>query len=303
MKILSYSKLLISISLLIIISGIFIISKYGFKSSIEYTGGTVYTFKTISGFDIQKNKDFLKTLGFETSEISSDSKEIRIKVSETEAEKVLELKNKIIGFNTGLEIEGVETVGSSMGIEFAKNSFLALVFSLLAILIFVTYSFYNLAKGVPSWHFGVATLVAMFHDVLIVISFFSLMGYFYGVEIDSLFLTALLTIIGFSVNDTIVVFDRIRENLQKYSSKLTFYEIANLSVFETLNRSLITSFTVIFIMFALYLLGGESIKYFSLALVVGITAGTYSSIFIATPFVLLLNRKLEKTHVWMGNKF
>jgi len=297
MKILSYSKLLISISLLIIISGVFIISKYGFKSSIEYTGGTVFTFKPKLDFDIERNKGFLKSQGIESSEIHSDSKEIKIKVSETESEKVVILKNKLLEFNKGLEIEGVETVGSSMGIEFAKNSFLALIFSLLAILIFVTYSFYNLAKGIPSWHFGVATLVAMFHDVLIVISFFSLMGYFYGVEIDSLFLTALLTIIGFSVNDTIVVFDRIRENLQKYNSKLTFYEISNLSVFETLNRSLITSFTVIFIMFALYLLGGESIKYFSLALVVGITAGTYSSIFIATPFVLLLNRKIEKSNV------
>ena len=150
-------------------------------------------------------------------------------------------------------------------------------------------------NNIPSWQFGLATLVAMFHDVLIVISFFSLMGYFYGVEIDSLFLTALLTIIGFSVNDTIVVFDRIRENLIKYNNKMSFYEISNLSIFETLNRSLITSFTVILIMFALYLLGGESIKYFSLALVVGITAGTYSSIFIATPFVLIINKQFKKS--------
>ena len=295
MKILNYSKLLIAISLLIIISGIFIISTFGFKTSIEYTGGTVFSFNSTRQEDLSSIKGLLKELGFETSEVSQDKQLVKIKVSEANADKVVEIKDKILSSNKDFKLEGIETVGSSMGIEFAKNSFIALVLSLLGILVFVTYSFYNLPNNIPSWQFGLATLVAMFHDVLIVISFFSLMGYFYGVEIDSLFLTALLTIIGFSVNDTIVVFDRIRENLIKYNNKMSFYEISNLSIFETLNRSLITSFTVILIMFALYLLGGESIKYFSLALVVGITAGTYSSIFIATPFVLIINKQFKKS--------
>ncbi len=295
MKILNYSKLLIAISLLIIISGIYIISTFGFKTSIEYTGGTVFSFNSSKQEDLISIKSLLKELGFETSDVSQDKQLIKIKVSETNPDRVVELKDKILAFNKDLKLEGIETVGSSMGIEFAKNSFIAIVLSLLGILVFVTYTFYNLPNNIPSWQFGLATLGAMFHDVLIVISFFSLMGYFYGVEIDSLFLTALLTIIGFSVNDTIVVFDRIRENLIKYNNKMSFYEIANLSVFETLNRSLITSFTVILIMFSLYLLGGESIKYFSLALVVGIAAGTYSSIFIATPFVLFINNNFKKS--------
>ena len=294
MKILNYSKLLILVSVLIIVSGIYIISSYGFKTSIEYTGGTVFSYNSSKQEDLNSIKNFLKSVGYETSEVSQEGNFIKIKVSETNSDKVVDLKAKVSNFNNDLKIESAETIGSSMGIEFAKNSFLALLFSLLGILLFVTYSFYNLPSNIPSWQFGVATLIAMFHDVLIVISLFSLMGYFYGVEIDSLFLTALLTIIGFSVNDTIVVFDRIRENLIKFNNKMNFYEICNLSVFETLNRSLITSFTVILIMFALYLLGGESIKYFSLALVVGITAGTYSSIFIATPFVLLINKQFKK---------
>jgi preprotein translocase subunit SecF len=295
MKILNYSKLLIAISVLIILSGVYIISVYGFKTSIEYTGGTVFSFNTNKIEDSSSIKNYLKSIGYEASEVSQVNQVLKVKVSETNSDKVVELKSKLQSFNKDLRIEGVETVGSSMGIEFAKNSFLALIFSLLGILLFVTYSFYNLPNNIPSWQFGLATLIAMFHDVLIVISFFSLMGYFYGVEIDSLFLTALLTIIGFSVNDTIVVFDRIRENLIKYANKKSFYEVCNLSIFETLNRSLITSFTVILIMFALYLLGGESIKYFSLALVVGITAGTYSSIFIATPFVLIINKQFKKS--------
>lgn len=293
MKILKYSKILIAISVLIIVSGIFIISKYGFKASIEYTGGTVYSFNNFNSDSKTSLSEFLKSKGFENPEITVSGENLKIKVNETNADKVVQLKDQILEFNKNLKVEGIETVGSSMGIEFAKNSFVALVLSLIGILIFVTYTFYNLPNNIPSWQFGVATLIAMFHDVLVVISFFSLMGYFYGVEIDSLFLTALLTIIGFSVNDTIVVFDRIRENLIKFSNKMSFYEVCNLSIFETLNRSLITSFTVIFIMFTLYLLGGESIKHFSLALVVGITAGTYSSVFIATPFVLILNKKFH----------
>ena len=134
----------------------------------------------------------------------------------------------------------------------------------------------------------------MLHDVLIVVSTFSLLGFLYGVEIDGLFLTAILTVIGFSINDTIVVYDRIRENLIKHGEDSNFVQVANHSIYETLNRSFITSFVVIFIMFALFLLGGESIRYFSLALVIGILAGTYSSIFIATPFLIFLNKKFAK---------
>lgn len=294
MNILKYTKLFVLSSVLIIVSGFYVIAKYGFKASIEYTGGSVLTFKIKDQFDENLFRNSVTSIGIENFELFRRNQFIELKISESESAKVIEITNRILQANSNLNLESSETVGPSMGVEFAKNSFLAIIFSLISIVIFITYSFYNLPSGLSSWKFGVAAIVAMLHDVLIVLAFFSLGGYFFNLEIDALFLTALLTIIGFSINDTIVVFDRIRENLLKYGQKMELTEISNLSIFETLNRSLITSFTVILIMFSLYLLGGESIKYFSLSLVVGITAGTYSSIFIATPFALFLNKISKK---------
>jgi len=297
LKILSYSKILIGISLAIIITGLFIIFNFGFKLSIEYTGGSV--------IDVSRNglsekefkndlENFFQEKSIEYKSVEIGKEYISIKFNESSSEKILEIKQKISEKFSNVKIVNVETIGSTFGAEFFKNSVLAIFLSLLGILVIVTYSFWNIPDKFYSYHFGIGAIVAMLHDVLIVISTFSLLGFYYGVEIDGLFLTAVLTVIGFSINDTIVVYDRIRENLIKFNNELNFEEICNHSIFETLNRSLVTSFVVIFIMFSLFLLGGESVRYFALALVVGITAGTYSSIFIATPFVLFLNKRFNK---------
>jgi len=299
LKVLSYSKFLIGASLAIITAGLVIIFTYGFKLSIEYTGGSV--------IDISKNElnheEVVSSLGkfFDEDRIEHKSIEvgkdyISIKFNEADSNKILEVKQKISTKFPNYKIINVETIGSTFGMEFFKNSVLAIVLSLLGILAIVTFSFWNIPDKYFSYHFGIGAIVAMLHDVLIVVSTFSLLGYYYNVEIDGLFLTAVLTVIGFSINDTIVVYDRIRENLIKFNKEMSFEDICNHSIFETLNRSLVTSFVVIFIMFSLFLLGGESIKYFALALVVGISAGTYSSIFIATPFVLFLNKKFNRNN-------
>lgn len=294
MDILKYTKFLVVVSILIIFSGLYTILSYGFKTSIEYTGGSVITFKLGQGFNLDNFKKSLVESKIDNYEIFQRDIFLEFKIPESDSAKVIEIQNSLLKLNPDLSVENLETVGPAMGMEFAKNSIIAVILSLISIVIFITYSFYNLPNKVASWKFGIAAIVAMLHDVLVVLAFFSIGGYFFNIEIDALFLTAILTIIGFSINDTIVVFDRIRENLIKYSNHLDFKEISNISIVETLNRSLITSFTVIFIMFSLYLLGGESIKYFALSLVIGITAGTYSSIFIATPFVLFLNRITNK---------
>jgi preprotein translocase subunit SecF len=139
---------------------------------------------------------------------------------------------------------------------------------------------------VSSWRFGIAAIVALLHDLFIVIGTFSILGHFQGVEIDSLFVTALLTVLGFSVHDTIVVFDRIRENLRVRAGK-DLSEIINNSINQTLVRSINTSLTVIFVLLSLLLFGGDTIHNFVLALLIGIIAGTYSSIFIASPILLV----------------
>jgi preprotein translocase subunit SecF len=292
MNILKYTKFFIVFSLTLILLGLGTIITYGFKTSIEYTGGSVIQFKHFEGFG-KKIDELNQKIEFELKDLYEKDGVVVLKISDTDNSKIQNLITEFKIIHPGLEVTDISVIGSSMGIEFAKNSFLAVVISLLAILLYVAYSFNSLSEKVSSWYLGLAALIALFHDILAVVSFFSLAGYFYNLEIDALFLTALLTIVGFSINDTIVVFDRFRENLKKYENTKSLSEIFNLSIFETLNRSIITSFVVVIVMFSLFLFGSGSLKYFSLALVVGILTGTYSSIFVATPVVLFL-KKVKK---------
>jgi preprotein translocase subunit SecF len=156
----------------------------------------------------------------------------------------------------------------------------------LGIVFYIAYAFRKVARPITSWQFGVAAIIALVHDLLIVLGIFSLLGHFHGVEIDSLFVTAMLTVLGFSIHDTIVVFDRVRENLKIYAGQSIEF-VVNHSITQTLVRSLNTSLTVLFVLLALLLFGGETIRYFVLALFIGIIAGTYSSIFVAAPILVL----------------
>jgi preprotein translocase subunit SecF len=144
------------------------------------------------------------------------------------------------------------------------------------------------------FQFGASAVLAMLHDAFVVLGIFSILGHFMQVEIDALFITAILTVLGFSVHDTIVVFDRIRENLNKLPRTYSFEEVTNYSVVETLSRSIATSLTVVITLLSLYLLGGESIKVFVLAMLIGIISGTYSSIFNAAPILVIWENYIIK---------
>ena len=177
------------------------------------------------------------------------------------------------------------SIGPVIGQELKQKSLLALILVGLMIIAYIAFAFRKVSKPVSSWKYGVAAVLALAHDVLIPTGVFSFLGHFYGLEIDILFVTALLTILGFSVHDTIVVFDRIRENLKKRKED-SFEKAVNVSINETLTRSVITSLTVLFVLFALFFLGCQSVKYFSLALILGVSFGTYSSIFLASPLLV-----------------
>ena len=177
-----------------------------------------------------------------------------------------------------------ETVGPTLGKELLSKTMVAAILAASAILGYVAYAFKNI-------RFGVAAVVALLHDLLVVLGSFSLFGHFFGVEVDTLFVTAFLTTMSFSVHDTIVVFDRIREYTKRDRSR-SFEEISDIAVTETMNRSLTNSFTIIFMLVALVLMGGDTTKWFVVALLIGTVSGTYSSPFVATP-VLLLWHKLE----------
>ncbi len=193
----------------------------------------------------------------------------------------------------GAKQEQFESIGPTIGAETTINAIWAVVVASLFIVLYITWSFRKIPKPASSFRFGVCAVIALVHDVLVVIGIFAILGHFFGVEIDSLFVTALLTVIGFSVHDTIVVFDRIRENLKRVSG-LSFDQVVNESILQTLDRSLNTSLTVVLVLFALLLFGGESIRWFVVALLVGVISGTYSSIFNASPLLVLWQELSEK---------
>ena len=184
-----------------------------------------------------------------------------------------------------------DSVGPTVGNELKNNSIWAVGILLVVISIYIAYVFRKMSRILSSWAMGTAAIVAMFHDVLIPVGVFVLLGRFKGVEISAVFVAAILTIIGYSVSDTVVVFDRVRENVLRFGSKEGFSQIVHKSIMQTLSRSINTNITVLLSLIAIFFFGGENIKYFALALIIGIFLGAYSSIFVASPIL-----------VWWSNK-
>jgi len=182
----------------------------------------------------------------------------------------------------------VDFINSSVSKELKSKSLMAIFWAVVGIMAYIAFAFRKVSRPVESWKYGAGAVIALIHDVLITVGVFAFLGHFYGIEVGIPFIAALLTILGFSVHDTIVVYDRTRENLIRSSLKEKFPDIVNRSLNETLVRSINTSLTVIITLLAIHIFGGESIKDFSLALLVGVTFGTYSSIFIASALLVTI---------------
>lgn len=180
-------------------------------------------------------------------------------------------------------------IGPSVGQELKNKTMIAIVLSLLAITLYIAFAFRKVSRPVASWKYGVTSLIALFHDILIPLGVFSILGKFYNVEITIPIIAALLTILGFSVHDTIVIFDRIRENILRKGMG-QFSDTVDWSLNQTIGRSISTVVTVLLVMFSLFFFGGQTLKYFSLALIIGVTCGAYSSIFIASPLLVSWSR-------------
>ena len=196
------------------------------------------------------------------------------------------------------KIEQLTEIGPTIGKELRNKAFVSLALVLLCILLFIAFAFRHVSKPISSWVYGLIALITLVHDVIIPVGFFALLGYLTGAHVDTLFVTAILTVLGFSIHDTIVVFDRVRENLrinQERNRKEDFAETAGRSLGQTFVRSINTSLTVVFTLLILYTVGPESTRVFSLTLLVGIVAGTYSSIFLATPLLVTVER-------WRGKR-
>ena len=292
MKIIEHWKIWFLISALVIIPGIVSLSMWGLNLGIDFAGGTLLEmqFPAVEKIDLPKIQETFRSQEINGAQISLTSNNSFLSRSHTlEPEKYQALTdalNKEIGETKEMRLE---TVGPTISRDLTQKAILAVILAILAIIFYVAWAFRTVPRGYSSWKFGISAIIALGHDLLIVLGAFSLFGHYLNVEIDSLFITALLTTLGFSVHDTIVVFDRIRENLKTSSG--TFTEIANKSVAETMSRSINTSATVIFTLLALLLFGGASIYWFVMALIIGIIAGTYSSIFYASVVLELWHRR------------
>jgi len=207
-------------------------------------------------------------------------------IDEAKHQQLLAELNKMGG---GFQEKSFESIGPSIGRELSANAFKAIALVLVLIVAYIAIAFRKVSRPLASWKYGVAALVALFHDVIIPLGLFAVLGRFYDIEISSGFIAAILTVLGYSVHDSIIVFDRIRENLIKHQGK-SFDETIDKSVNQTFTRSLNTSLTVILVLLAIYFLGGESMKYIALVLMVGIGVGTYSSIFIGSTLLVSWNR-------------
>lgn len=280
------------ISLLVILPGLYFLLIGGLKLGIDFTGGALLEYRFDRPVEVVELKDQFSQMHIEVgSVVASGENTYTIRTKPIKEGQLAQIKNKLFREFGNLEERRVEFVGPVIGRELSQKAIIALVLASVAIILYIAFSFRKVPKPTSSWRFGISAVVALLHDTVIVVGIFAILGKVMGVEIDTLFVTALLTIIGFSVHDTIVVFDRIRENLTKHR-ELSFTEVTNLSVVQTLGRSLSTSLTVVFVLTALLLFGGDSLKWFTVALMIGIISGTYSSIFNASALLAFWEEKL-----------
>jgi preprotein translocase subunit SecF len=285
MSIIGKRKIWYLVSAILIVPGIIALILWGLNFGIDFKGGTqaVYQFnKNISVSEVQNALKDLNLANLTVSLAGNNSVLIRLgTIDQAKHNQIIDSLSKI-----GETAEtSFESVGPTVSSDISRKAIIAVIVASLAIILYIAFAFRKLPKPASSWRFGVCAVAALIHDLAFVIGVFAILGHFFGYELDSLFVTALLTIMGFSVHDTIVVFDRIRENLRKHPSN-NFADNVNNSILQTLNRSLNTSLTVLIVLASLYFLGGASLHHFVLALLIGITIGTYSSIFNASPLLV-----------------
>lgn len=276
-------SLWVSISGVLIIGSIIMISIWGLKLGIDFTGGSLLevrfneTAPTVTEIEEKLSPLNLKSLTAQPTE----NEGMVLRFQETSEETHQAIISKL----PPLEELRFEAVGPSIGQELQRKAIYAILLVLLAISLYMAWAFRKVSRPVSSWKYGIVTLVSLFHDVVIVLGLFAFLGHYHGVEVNTSFIAAVLTVLGFSVHDTIVVFDRIRENLPRSNSD--FAGTVNMSLNQTIVRSINTSFTVLLVLAAIVLWGGSSITYFALALFVGIFFGTYSSVFLASPLLVI----------------
>lgn len=298
-----HRKWFYALSVLLMVASIAALAIWGLKLGIDFKGGSILEVDYKDGRPAKElveqkiaaiNNEHLNAASVRET---GDTGYIVRTESLSEREREVVSAAVIIVDGKQGEVKRFDSVGPILGKELARKSIFSIVLVILAIMAFITYAFRHVSQPVASWKYGVVAIVSLIHDVIVPTGFFAIMGHLRGYEVDALFVTGLLVVLGFSVHDTIVVFDRVRENLKvnrEFNTKKPFDVIVGESVSQTLIRSINTSVTVLLSLIALYVFGPETTKNFALVMFVGIFAGTYSSVFLGSPLLVTLEKWQNK---------
>lgn len=297
-KIIQKRKYAYVLSAILTGASIVLIALWGLRLGIDFKGGTLMEvqFTKDSVPQVEEVQKSLAELSLQSLTLQpTENKGMFIRYLASDENANDQVLAKLKAFDPDIKQLRTDFIGGSVSEQIKKNAWSGIALSIIGIALYIAWAFRRVSGIVTSWEYGLGAVIALAHDIIIVIGLFAVLGHYYDVEIGVPFVAALLTILGYSVNDTIVVYDRVRENLMRTSKKEDFENIVNRSLNETLGRSINTSMTVIITLVAIVLFGGESIKYFGVALLAGVVFGTYSSIYIASALLVTrYNMKMKK---------
>lgn len=285
------SKIWLSLSSVLVITCIASLLAFGLNLGIDFTGGSLLDIRFEQTVEASAIEAALSDLGHTVLVQASDDNGFLIRMETIDQEQHDAVLTVLGSLGTFEELR-FDSVGPVIGDELQRASIWAMVILLALIVLYVAWSFRKVSEPVASWKYGLLTIGAAVHDVIIPLGIFAALGHFYGYQVDTAFVAALLTILGYSINDTIVIFDRTRENLtSNRHGDHSFGDIVNKSILQSFARSINTSFTTLLVLFAIFFFGGETTKPFILALIIGVISGAYSSIFLASPLLVWWERK------------
>lgn len=297
-RIIQQRKYAYAFSLTVTLLSVAALVLWGLRFGIDFKGGTLLEvqFAVEPTPEVKQVTDALEPLGLQSLTVQpTENHAVLLRYLSSDENANDQVLEKLKGLDSEVKQLRTNFIGGSVSGQIKKNAVAGIILAVIGIALYIAWAFRRVSAPVTSWEYGLGAIIALGHDILVTIGVFAVLGKLYGIEVGVPFIAALLTILGYSVNDTIVVYDRIRENLLREHGKTDFEETVNRSLNQTLGRSVNTSMTVIITLLAITIFGGESIRYFSLAILVGVTFGTYSSIYVAS--ALLVTRykmKLKK---------
>jgi len=302
MQIISHRKIYFSISLILVLASLVSLLLWGLKLGIDFSGGTLMEVEFLEERPSnQQIQEGLADLELDQIILQSTGQKgliLRLKDIDEETHQMIlaelrKLNSSEESISQIITEKRFESVGPLIGQELKRKASWAIILAMAAIILYIAWAFRKISKPVASWQYGLVAIIALFHDILITLGFFSALGHYWNIEIGLPLVAAFLTILGYSVNNSIVIFDRSRENLLR-SHWTDFEETINQSIEQSVTRCLNTALTTLFVLLAIFLLGGQSIKYFALALIIGIIIGTYSSIFVTSSLIVVWQKWQKK---------